>query len=131
MGNRKISREDRGWGNARKKVRRADKMEPVGGSRWKHRSVQYFVEPEIGYWNCGSMTYSCQFCSALHFLGERNKQPGSAFTSPKFYECCSSGNVIPHFIIILACEQCHEPFKNEKGKTVSPIPENRAFFAGT
>ena len=80
----KISREKNGWVNARKKVLRTEKMEPVGRSRWEDSSVQYFVEPESGYWNCGSMTYFCQLCPALHFLGERNKQPVSTLTNPKF-----------------------------------------------
>ena len=123
----KISREDGGWGNARKKVRRAEKMEPVGGSMWKHRSVQYFVEPESGYWNYGSMTYDCQLCSALHFIGDRNKQTGSTLTYPKFSECCSSGSATPHFLISSACDQCHEPFKNEKGQNGKPNPGKSCF----
>ena len=105
-------------------------MEPVGGSRWKHRSVQYFVEPESDYLNCGSMAYACQLCSALHFLGERNKQPGSPLTYLKFSECCSSGNVTRHFLISIACEQCHEPFKNEKGQNRKPDTRESCISCG-
>ena len=101
----------------------------MSGSRWSHRGVNYFAEPEIGYWNCGSVTYEYQLCSGLHFIGNRNRQPGSTLTNPKFSDRCSSCNVTPHFFIVPAIGQSHKHLKTKKGRTVSPIPENYAFLA--
>ena len=81
-----------------------------------HRGANYFVEPEIGYWNCRSMTHECQLFFGLHFLGEKNRQPGSTSTNPKFSERFSSGSITPHLLINSDFEQCHEPFKSEGGQ---------------
>ena len=78
---------------ARNKIKRAEKLKPTVGSKWTHRGANHFVDPESEYWNCGSMKYARQSCAGLHLLGERNRQPGSTLTNPKFSDCCSSGNV--------------------------------------
>ena len=116
--------------NARKKIRRAEKVEPTVGSKRMHRGAQYFVERESGYRNCGSTTHACQSCAALHFLGERNMQLGSTLTNPKFSDCCSSGNVTSNFLLSPACEQCHEPFKNEQGHNRRPNPGQSRISCG-
>ena len=75
-----------------------------------YRRVPYFTDLDTGYWNCGSMTYVCQLCSALHYLGEKNSRPGSSLLNPKFSECCASGQVTPRFLLDSVCEQCRMPF---------------------
>ena len=114
--------EYRGWPTAKKKIRRAEKVGPTVGSKWTHPGVDYFLESESGYWNCGPMTNSCHSCAAMHFLGERNRQPVSTLTNPKFFDCCSTGNVTLDFLLSRIREQCHEPFKNEQGHNSQSNP---------
>ena len=105
------------------------KREPTGGSRWTNSGVKYFFEPKSGYWNCGSMTHACQLCSALHFLGDKSKQPGSTLTNPKFSDCCSSSNITPVFPQVLLASSVISHLKTKKGEIVCPIPENSSFLA--
>ena len=83
MTGRKISEKNREWGKTRRQIRIAQENEcflicfsnKTDLKNLPDRRVKYFVDPENGYWNYGSMIYACQFCSALHFLGgEKSKQ---------------------------------------------------------
>ena len=52
-----------------------------------YRRVPYITDLNTAYWKFGSMTYACHLCNALHYLGEKNSQPGSSLLYPKFSEC--------------------------------------------
>ena len=56
-----------------------------------------------------------QFCSALHFLGEKNIQTSSNLSNPKFSECCCSGQITPHFLLQSLCVVCSNSFSNNEG----------------
>ena len=131
MRKRKLSEEERDWKNARCKIRRLelytknkDKNLSVVSTREKPRKMYrkgYFtIDGDTGYWNCGSMSYSCKICSALHFLGEKNTQKGSTMTSPKFSECCTSGQVTAHFFLSSSCIQCSAIFQSDEGHYRQP-----------
>ena len=81
-----------------------------------YRHANFSIGLETGYWDCGSMTYVCQFYSALHFLCERNRKTGSTLSTPKFSECCSDGQVIPHFLHGSACLHCSANFSTSGGQ---------------
>ena len=68
------------------------------------------------------MTYICEFCSALHYLGEVRIKSGSTCANPKFSECCSSGQVTPHFLLSSSCVQSSEIFRNNEGIERHPNP---------
>ena len=121
MKGRRELNEDLELKKARRKIRKIQENEScTGGTSRKikldkrmHRNVKYIGEPESGYWNCGEMKYACQFCLALHFLGEKNSQKGSTLANHRFSECCSSGQVTLYFLLISSCGQFLETFRDK------------------
>ena len=104
MAGDKCSEERREWLNARRRLQRAYEEKEISGfverieiRRDMLRKYKCLIETDTGYWHCGAMTYICEFCSALHYLGEMRIKFGSTFANPKFSDCCSSGQVTPHF----------------------------------
>ena len=104
MSKRLILEDQREWKNSRKKLRRLHGKKMGVREKRMYRRENFSIDPETGYWECGSMTYVCEFCSALHFLSERNRRTGSTLSSLKFSECCSNGQVTLHFYLV--CRVC-------------------------
>ena len=125
-----VLKEDLELKKARQKIRKIQENEScTGGTSRKikldkrmHRNVKYIVEPESGYWKCGEMKCTCQFCLELHFLGEENSQTGSTLANPRFSECCSSGQVTLHFLLMSSCVQCLETLRDKEGLSRHPHP---------
>ena len=117
------------WRNARKKIRRAEKVEPMGGSRWTYRNVKYFAEPENGYCKCGSMNYACQLCCALHFLCEKNNNQDQRWLILNILIAVRVATLDHIFLRVLLGSSFMSHLKTKKGKSFSPISANRAFLA--
>ena len=108
---------------ASRKIGKAQKNESFTGGTSKkikldermHRNVKYTVESESGYWNCSEMKYAGEFCLALFFLGEKNSQTASTLANPRFSECCLSGKVTQHILLISSCVECRETFREKGG----------------
>ena len=75
----KDSKEKLEWANNSSKIRKAvEKARLTVGSNERIKfdkptycRVPYFTDVDSGYWNCVSMTYACQLCSPLNYLGEK------------------------------------------------------------
>ena len=60
--------------------------------------------------------------SCFAFLGEKNSQTGSTFANPRFSECCSSGQVTPHFLLLSSCLHFLETHGDKEGLNRHPHP---------
>ena len=87
------------------------------------------IESDIGYWHCVAMTHICEFCSALRYLGKVRKKSGSPLANPKFSECCSSGQVTPHFLFSSSFVHCLRHLETMKAWNVIQIRERLADHA--
>ena len=110
---RKIQENESFTGRTSRKIKLDKRM---------HCNVKYIVEPESVYWNCGEMKHACQFCLALHFLGEKDSQTGSTSANPRFSKCRSSGQIPSHFLLMSSCVQCLETFRDKQGLIRHPHP---------
>ena len=98
---------------------------------------------EDGYWNFGSMSHSCEYCGALHWLGERAVTAGSTMKSPKFHKCCGNVEFVSHNLLPVVCNNCNNVFVNDEGalrahdgnemcpKCKKIVPEPLAIFANS
>ncbi len=123
MRKRKDLEEDGKWRRIRKRIRweqeKARKLRHDPPNNKPRKRIQrrghFSVDPLSSYWNFGAMKHVCQFCSAIHFLGERNRQVGSTLSSPKFIEYCSNGQVTLHYLMRFSCSKCSAMFQASEG----------------
>ena len=104
MASRKYPEKDNEWRKQRKRLLRTGSTESPMLRRFK-----YTVEPDTGYWHCGSMIYPCRLCSALRYFGEKTNGPGSTQRNPKFSGCCSNGPLTPDFVLSSSCADSFHP----------------------
>ncbi len=109
---------------ARKKLHSATVLKNSAAVR-KLRRVHYSVGGD-GYWNCGGMIFACDFCSALHFLGE--KISSSSLKNPKFGNFCANGQVTPHFLLPSFCSECKSLYRKEAGTLRPPSPRRNLYY---
>ena len=57
------------------------------------RPVPYFTDIDTGYRNCGSMTYACELCSAMPYLGGKILDPDHRYSILSFRSALLAGKL--------------------------------------
>ncbi len=102
------------WKREEDRTRKAFRRKSEGGSivrdynsLKKYRNRVLKIDSN-GYWNFGDCIECCEYCNALHFMGENLS--GSSFKRLKFENCCSNGQLSPHFELGIHCRQSNYIF---------------------